>query len=147
VEDQDDLGLIQPLQPQGKEQKLNRDRIEEQEVVTRQRPVSLPEQLGGDDAGQHEPAEQAGPGFLEAENEEFSQKGRQAVEAAMRPTPRRLQIDAVAISLAPVCSLRLAHREAIAMAAPAMTTLLVRLTILTAFELVIRRRARSATRT
>src|SRR5690606_30251913 len=119
---------------------------EKEEVVAGQRPVRQPDELRHQDRGEHEPAEQAGPGLLEAEDQEFAQPARQAIDAAMCTAPRRLQQRAIAISIHHADEPP-AQRVAIATAAPAITTLLPRLTRRTAFGLVIRRRAWSATPT
>ncbi len=89
MEDQDDLGFRQGLQPKKEHRELNRQRGDEQEIVARQPQRVRRQELRADDQGQHQPAEQAGPGLFQAEDQKLDQRAgdaalRQAVEHAVR---------------------------------------------------------------
>lgn len=71
VIDEDDLRFLEGLHLQREERHLDGERHHEERVVPMDRPVGLPDEFRQDDQPQHEPAEKAGPGLLQPEEDEF----------------------------------------------------------------------------
>jgi hypothetical protein len=75
VEQQDDLGLLQRLQPKGQHGDLDRDPRQKQKVVARERRTTRIPEERADDQRHHRAAEQARPRLLDAETDELVRKG------------------------------------------------------------------------
>ena len=71
VEDEDDLGLLPGLEPEGEHGGLDGDRREDQEIVAGERGTFRIEEVRADQQREHQRAEQARPALLDAEAEEF----------------------------------------------------------------------------
>jgi uncharacterized protein involved in type VI secretion and phage assembly len=91
VEHEDDQRLVPALQLQREQSRLDRDGGDDEKVVAGQRRVGGPEQMGAHQQGQHQTAEQAGPGLFQAEQQEFVAVPASAAPRAepTRPEPRR----------------------------------------------------------
>lgn len=66
--------LLPIFELEAHEQDLNEDCVDKEKIIAGERQVRRPEEARGDDRGQHQPTEQAGPGLLEAEIKEFREK-------------------------------------------------------------------------
>jgi hypothetical protein len=85
MEDEDHQRLVPAFQLQGQQGGLDGDRRQDQEIVAGDRGVLGPQQLGADQQGQHQRAEQAGPGLLQPEQQELI--GIAVPARAPRPGP------------------------------------------------------------
>ena len=82
MEQQDNAGLFPCFEFVAQEQGLGAYGEQEQGVIAVQGPVGLPDQLGGDDGGQKECAEQAGPALFQHEHGDFGEPmGQQQTRA------------------------------------------------------------------
>jgi hypothetical protein len=85
VEQQDDLGLFERLQAEPEHSGL---RGEEEKIVARQGRVARIDRIDRDQQAHHDAAEQAGPGLLHAEADEFLHEGGGAALAGPMAEPR-----------------------------------------------------------
>jgi len=74
VKGEDDLGFLDRLELEAKHQGLNQNGRDDEEIVSRERGVPRIEKMRGDEERQHQRAEKAGPGLLNAEADELVRK-------------------------------------------------------------------------
>jgi hypothetical protein len=86
VIDEDDARLLPALHPETEEEDLHSERCEKEKVVAMKPPIRLPYEFRRDHQPQHDACEQAGPGLLQPEQDEFGQPpGQPRQPAAQAP--------------------------------------------------------------
>jgi hypothetical protein len=88
VEDQDHLGFLDRLEAESEHRGLDGEGGQEHEIVTGERGAGRVPTMGRQDERDHQPAEQAGPGLLYAEADEFVDTGARG--PLLRPSPEPL---------------------------------------------------------
>ena len=78
MEGEDHLGFLPGLEPEGEQPRLDRDRGKGQEIIAGEGGFGRVEIVGGEQQEEEQPAEQAGPGLLEAEQQELVDPARPA---------------------------------------------------------------------
>jgi hypothetical protein len=91
VEGEDHLGLVHSFQPQRQHDDLDDEGGNGEEIVARQRRIGRIEKMRAEQQRQNQPAEQAGPALLEAEQQEFiGERAEPAVRLdRLQPRPDR----------------------------------------------------------
>jgi hypothetical protein len=87
--DQDHLGFVEVFQPQRQKGELDQECGEQECVVAIDGPIGAPDQVGSDQKRQHQRGEQAGPGLLQAEQDEFGERRGEPVEGRVHPVAER----------------------------------------------------------